>query len=89
MAPQTTKTCTLTPQTTKTFEKCHFSLNMPIIPLPRVISIKKTRIIQKKIQKNSKINKLKFYFLFLISYFFKKIWVFEVALFATPSLSIL
>jgi len=32
MALQTTKACTLSPQTTKTFEKCSFLQNIPIIP---------------------------------------------------------
>jgi hypothetical protein len=35
--PQTTKACTLAPQTTKTFEKCPFWRNIPTIPLQCVI----------------------------------------------------
>jgi len=61
MSPQTSETCTLSSQTTKTFEKYPFWRNIPIIPLSLVIfQFKKFK---KKFKK-----KLKFYFLFLEKY---------------------
>jgi hypothetical protein len=71
MTLQTTKVCTLTPQTTKTFEKVHFWRNIPIIPLPHVIFQLKNNI------KNSK-KKLKTKILFFIFYFKKNIAIYRI-----------
>jgi hypothetical protein len=63
MAPQTTKVCTLTPQTINTLKKVSFWRNISILPLPHVIFQLKNNI------KNSKKKTKIFFFLFLKNYY--------------------
>jgi DNA topoisomerase IB len=53
MALQTTKACTLAPQTIKTFEKCSFGRNFPI----QIIKKKKKKKLKKKNKKKKNLKK--------------------------------